>query len=185
MENEKLLTPPTDIEGQSIPLESSEAGELPPSTGISGDKESDAPQQELSPEQKRAMIIGIILFVFLLIALVGSVIYLANQPGDKVAHIRDIFIIFMAFMSLMTSLVLVILILQMARLINLLQNEVKPLLDSLNETISNMRGTTAFLSDNLTEPIIKLNEYLTGITTLFQTIGLFRRTSKTKSPKGE
>jgi mevalonate kinase len=55
---------------------------------------------------------------------------------------------------------LIILIVQIARLTNLVENEVKPILDSTNETVSNLRGTTKFLSDNLVEPVIKLNELM-------------------------
>ena len=69
----------------------------------------------------------------------------------------------MAVEFLFIGLVLIIMVVQLARLINLLQNEVKPILDSTNETVSTLRGTTQFLSDNLTEPVIKLNEYLAGI----------------------
>jgi hypothetical protein len=52
---------------------------------------------------------------------------------------------------------------QVAGLINLLQNEVKPILESTSETVNNLRGTTQFLSENLVEPVIKLNSYLAGL----------------------
>jgi hypothetical protein len=55
---------------------------------------------------------------------------------------------------------LVVLIAQLAILINLLQNEIRPILDSTTETVNTLKGTTQFLSNNLTEPVIKLNEYL-------------------------
>jgi len=74
--------------------------------------------------------------------------------------LRDIFIILMALETILIGVALTILIIQIARLTNLLENEVKPILDSTNETISNLRGTTKFLSDNLVEPVIKLNEIL-------------------------
>jgi len=68
----------------------------------------------------------------------------------------------MALESLVIGVVLVILIVQMAILINLLQNEIKPILDSTNETVNNIKGTAIFLSDNLVEPVIKLNSTLAG-----------------------
>jgi hypothetical protein len=52
---------------------------------------------------------------------------------------------------------------QLAILINLLQNEIKPILDTTNETISTIRGTANFLSGNLVEPVIKLNEYVAAL----------------------
>ena len=92
--------------------------------------------------------------------------------------IRDIFIIFMALESIFLGLILVVLIIQLARLINLLQNEIKPILNSTNETVSTLRGTTAFLSDNLVEPVIKMNEYFAGITQGLSVLGLYRKRSK-------
>jgi hypothetical protein len=69
---------------------------------------------------------------------------------------------------------MVILIIQLATLINLLQNEIRPILDSTNDTANTLRGTAVFLSDNLVEPVIKINEYLSGLYRLFELIG-FRK----------
>jgi hypothetical protein len=119
-----------------------------------------------SPEdvkKQRAAIIGISIGAIIILALIIlSVIYLLN-PGTDTARFRDVFIIFMALESIIIGFVLIILVVQIARLINLLQNEIKPILDSTNETVSTLRGTTQFLSDNLAEPVIKLNEYFAGL----------------------
>lgn len=128
----------------------------------------------MTPEQKRLMIGVVIGFVILLVLTIVSVIFLL-QPGTDTAKIRDVFIIFMALQSMLTGITLVILMIQLARLINLLQNEIKPILDSTNETVSNLRGTTTFLGDNLVEPVIKLNEYMAGFTQLMQALGLVRK----------
>jgi len=144
-----------------------------------------AVEQQLTAEQKRTIVFVIIAIIVILASIVGSIVFLMNQPTGEVARIRDIVIIFMAIQSLLTGLALVVLLIQLARLINLLQNEVKPILDSTNETVSNLRGTTVFLSDNLVEPVIKLNEYLAGITQLLQVIGLTKKASRKTHPKGE
>jgi len=149
----------------------------PPISKENGPTDTDAETKELTPEQRRTMIIGIVIFVLIVIGVIISIVALARLPGATVAHIRDIFIIFMALVSLLTGMALVILMIQLARLTNLLQNEIKPILDSLNETISNLRGTTAFLSDNLAEPVIKLNEYMAGLSQLLYAIGILRRKS--------
>jgi hypothetical protein len=81
----------------------------------------------------------------------------------------------MAFESLVIGVALVILIIQVASLINLLQNEIKPILDATNETVNTLRGTTTFLSENLVEPVIKLNTYLAGIQRVLKLLGLKRR----------
>jgi predicted tellurium resistance membrane protein TerC len=135
-------------------------------------------EQSISTSQEsrrqRLLMIGIVLAVILVLALVILAIIYLLQPGSPTDRIRDVFIIFMALESLVLGLVLVILIVQLARLINLLQNEIKPILDSTNETVSTLRGTTEFLSDNLVEPVIKMNGYMAGLQQALKTIGLAR-----------
>jgi uncharacterized protein YoxC len=81
----------------------------------------------------------------------------------------------MAFESIVIGVALVILVVQISTLINLLQNEVKPILKSTKETVDTLKGTTQFLSTNLVEPVIKLNGYLAGMKHLFD---LFKFTKK-------
>lgn len=123
-------------------------------------------QEEISIEEKaetknnKYLIIGIIAGILILAAVVVATIFLVRADKDVTAQIRDIFIIFMALASLVLGIALIVLITQLAILINLLQNEIRPILDSTTETVNTLKGTTQFLSNNLTEPVIKLNEYL-------------------------
>jgi hypothetical protein len=126
----------------------------------------DTPQPEKN-QNKAGLIIGVIVVVGLLIT---GLIFLF-QPGTDTARIRDIFIIFMALEFLLIGIVMIILIIQLARLTLLLQNEIKPILDSTNETANTLRGTTQFLSEHLVEPVFKLNQYLAGFSRM---IGLFK-----------
>lgn len=135
-----------------------------------------APQS--TPEQqrrRRLTIIGLVAGVIIILALfVLAIIYLAN-PAAPTEKIRDIFIIFMALEFLVLGLALIILIVQLATLINLLQNEVKPILESTNETANTLRGTAIFLTDNMIDPVIKLNEYLAGLRRLMNIIDIGRK----------
>ena len=126
----------------------------------------------------RKLVIGLVITIVVVLALIILAIYALTLPTTDTARVRDIFIIFMALESLLLGFAIIILIIQIARLTNLLQNEVKPILESTNETVSTLRGTTAFLSDNLTEPVIKLNEYLAAMTKIMALIGLARRRDK-------
>ena len=114
--------------------------------------------------KQRLIIAGIVVFGIIIIGLLVTGLVFLLTPNltsiETVSRLRDIFIILMALESLLIGLALTILIIQIARLTNLLENEVKPILDSTNETISNLRGTSKFLSDNLVEPVIKLNEVI-------------------------
>lgn len=135
------------------------------------------PSSEDIKRQRRTIIIAAIVLIILLVILLASLAFLLSPDTSSitVARIRDVFIIIMAIESLFVGLVLTILMVQLARLINLLQNEVQPILDSTNETISNLRGTTEFLSSNVAEPIIKLNEYLAGFQKMTEILGIKRK----------
>ena len=120
----------------------------------------DTSQTPVEGERSQVWIIvaGIVVLL-LIIGVVIAIISMVNNP-DETETIRDIVIIFMAVESLLIGLVLVVLITQLARLTAMLQNEVKPILDSTNETINTLRGTTTFLSDNLVEPVVKVNSFV-------------------------
>jgi hypothetical protein len=126
--------------------------------------------------RRRQVAIFVVIGVILVLAiLVGGIYFLTRTSYAQVGRIRDIFIIFMALQSLLIGFALVILIVQISRLINLLNNEVRPILNSTNETVNTLRGTTVFLSDNLVQPIIRLNEYLAGIQEMFKIFRLKKK----------
>ena len=139
----------------------------------------------LTPQQKKTVVITLVVLVLIVTVISLALYYLLTTNPNKTEQIRDVFIIILAVQSLMMGLVMVILILQLARLINLIQNEIRPILDSTSETVNNLRGTTMFLSENVVEPVIKMNEYLAGFTQFFATIGLVRRSSKKNNKNGE
>jgi hypothetical protein len=72
---------------------------------------------------------------------------------QTVMLVRDIFIIILALMSIIVGILMVLLILEIRNLINTLQRDVKPILDSVNETASTVKGTTAFVSDKVVRPV--------------------------------
>ncbi len=126
--------------------------------------------------KQRLIVIGAVVLVLALIAgIVLSVISLSAMSDDQTGKIRDIFIIFMAIEFLIIGVALVVMIIQLAALINLLQNEVKPILNSTNETVSTLKGTAKFLSDNMVEPVIKMNEYLAGFKKAIDMINIFKK----------
>ncbi len=147
-----------------------------------GEVQESSTQSHPDPQQLRKQRLTIVGIIFLIIVILGilitGIVFLVS-PGltsiDTVSRLRDIFIILMALESLLIGLALTILIIQIARLTNLLENEIKPILDSTNETISTLRGTTRFLSDNLVEPVIRLNEILAVFTRVTDILKLTRK----------
>lgn len=136
------------------------------------------PSQNVDVEDERRnrqLAITITIAVIVFLGILGLAIYGLTRDSAVTENIRDIFIIFMALESLVIGAALVILIIQISSLINLLNNEIKPILDATNETIANLRGTTQFLSENLVEPVINLNSYLAGIQKMLELIGMKKK----------
>jgi membrane protein implicated in regulation of membrane protease activity len=102
------------------------------------------------------IVLAVVLLLALMVGLVFAVIAMVKNP-DQTETIRDIVIIMMAVESLLIGIVLITLIVQLARLTAMLQNEIKPILDSTNETIGTLRGTSTFLSDKLVKPVVRVN----------------------------
>jgi len=125
--------------------------------------------------RQRSLILVLILGGIVLLALFALGIFFLVKPATDVTRIRDIFIIFMVLEFMVIGLALVIMIIQLATLVNLLQNEVKPILESTNETANTLRGTAIFISENLTAPVIKFNEYISAMRRLMEMVGLFRK----------
>jgi predicted tellurium resistance membrane protein TerC len=125
----------------------------------------------LTEGQKRGIIIGVTIgAVVLLVGAIAAAYYLVNNPAQA-ASVRDVFIIFMAFEFIVIGVALVVLVVQLAVLTNMLRHEIKPILESTNETVNTVRGTTLFLSDNLVEPIMKLNSYVAALARLVESLG--------------
>jgi hypothetical protein len=138
-------------------MQTNEIIDLPPQIAAT----TNLSEEEL--RQRKRILIGLsIALVVIFLILIAFLLFLLspNTDPDTVSRIRDVFIIVMALESLIIGLILVLLIYQLTRLINMINNEVKPILESTNETLNTMRGTSAFLSENVVEPVIKINEYV-------------------------
>jgi len=78
------------------------------------------------------------------------------------AGVRDIAIVLLALESVVIGILLAVMLLQLRKLIRLLREEIAPLLDSANETLHTVKGTTTFVSQNVVNPLIKASSYSAG-----------------------
>lgn len=140
-----------------------------PSLPTSQDAEREAERRN------RQTTVAIVVSAIFFVALTALAIFGLTRDAQVTENIRDIFIIFLALESLVIGAALVILIIQLASLINLLNNEIKPILDATNDTINTLRGTTEFLGQNLVEPVMKLNSYLAGLQRMLEMVGLKKK----------
>ncbi len=119
------------------------------------------------------VLIGIVALVVILAVLLarGSV----DQAAPIIQIIRDIFIIFLALQGILIIIALAVLIAQIARLINLLQSEVKPILENTQDTVKSASGTVRFVTQNVTGPMVKIGGFLAGVSVLVGELGGIRR----------
>ena len=126
----------------------------------------------ITEQPQKNIVIPIVIGAIVLLVLLGLAIFFLLQPATPTDKIRDIFIIVVALETLVIGVALIVLIVQLASLINLLQNEVKPILHATNDTVNTLRGTAEFLGENVVEPVIKLNGYMAGMTRMLELMGL-------------
>ena len=131
-------------------------------------------QSEQDQKMKRILIAVIVGGVILLI-LLGVAIFFLLQPGTPTDRIRDVFIIVVALESLVIGVAMIVLVLQLASLINLLQNEIRPILHATTETVNTLRGTAEFLGENVVEPVIQLNGYMAGLYRMLELMGVKKK----------
>lgn len=133
------------------------------------------PEQTEQEKQMKRTMIAVIIGGVILLVLVGPAIFFLLQPATPTDKIRDVFIIVVALESLVIGVALIVLVVQLASLINLLQNEVRPILKATNETVNNLRGTAEFLGENMVEPVIKLNGYMAGLNRMLELMGIRKK----------
>jgi hypothetical protein len=141
-------------------------------------------ESESTPGFARAIIIGLgvlvaVIVVALVVAIVGGI-----SGSDGVAStfrvLRDFFIIVLALQGILISLALVVLILQITALINLLRNEIKPLVDEARKTMTTVRGTSEFVSRNVAQPVIKVASVFAGAKAFFSEVSGIRRNIRSR-----
>lgn len=130
-----------------------------------------------------AVTVGLLLVgLIVLMVLLSISAYQAAQTGAMpspggavVGLLRDAAIVFVAFESLVIGVLLIVLMLQLQSLIVLLRDEIKPMLDAANETMTTVRGTTRFVSHNVVSPVMRWSGYVAGLRRIFSEIGSLRR----------
>ncbi len=119
-------------------------------------------------------VLALVIVVALVIAIIGGI---SGSEGVASAFriLRDFFIIVLALQGILISVALVVLILQLSALINLLRSEIKPIIDETRLTLTTVRGTAQFVSQNVTEPVIKVSAAMAGARAFISELAGIRR----------
>ena len=135
-------------------------------TAAPADRVIGAEPGENERQLKQIMIIAAVVTIIILLAVIAAVALAVAAPdrvGPTFAVVRDIFIITLALEALIIVAALAVLLVQVSRLVNLLQNEIKPMLEATQQTLNTVRGTTVFLAEHAAEPVIQANSYVAGV----------------------
>jgi amino acid permease len=97
-----------------------------------------------------------------------DIIVVSWTKEEGMATVRDIAIIILAIESIVIGALLIFLVIQVQNLIRLLKEESKPILDSANETINTVRGTSTFVSGKMVSPVIGVLSYFAAARRLAQ-----------------
>ncbi len=106
--------------------------------------------------------LGIAGFVVVLVGLAGLVYYLM-LPTTPTARIRDVFLVLLTFVACLVGVGLVVLIVEMGLLLYTLYVEVLPILESLQRTTRTVQGTTVFLGEKVTQPVIRVYGWMAAL----------------------
>ena len=96
-----------------------------------------------------------------LLVLVMIFLYLMTHPVIT-NRLRDISIIILAITLITLDIVLMAMMWQIIKLMMFLLDELKPVLESLQETSSTVRGTASFVSEGVTSPMIDVSAKTAG-----------------------
>jgi len=77
--------------------------------------------------------------------------------------VRDVAIIVLAIESIVVGVLLAILTIQVYRLVKMLRQEIKPMLEATQETVGTVKGTATFLSEHLVSPVVSVASTVSGL----------------------
>ena len=129
------------------------------------------------PEEKKLISVkpiyialAVILGLALLVGAVWGIVWLARTQAATVEAVRDILLIALALESCLFGVVLLLMLMMIVRLVNMLEFEIKPILEKTNETIGTIRGTTSFVSQNVVKPVTEARVQMAGLRRAIKTL---------------
>lgn len=130
----------------------------------------------------RMIIAGVLIFVGIIVGLFVIAVILAltssSSLGPIIELIRNFVIIILTVEGILIGVAFAVFVAQIARLVNLLQNETKPILENAQETVKVTSGTARFVGDNVARPLIVTGGFLAGARSILGDLGGIRRAIK-------
>lgn len=106
--------------------------------------------------------VGLCLLLFIVAVVIGITSGDSEGLASFVSVVRDLFIIFLTMQAILICVALVVLILQLSALLNVLQNEIEPIVMNMQETTSTLRGTAEFMKERAVRPVVRTSSVIAG-----------------------
>lgn len=88
----------------------------------------------------------------------------------SVETLRDVAIILLAVETIIVQVILILLLLEIKSLSKMLRDNIYPILQSADETVRTVRGTSVFVSDNVVSPVVRISSVAAGVTEALRVI---------------
>jgi len=93
---------------------------------------------------------------------------------SNIEILRDVSIILLAIESIVVQIILILLLLEIRSLSRMLRENIFPILQSADETVRTVRGTSVFVTDNVVSPVVRISSIAAGVS---QALRIFARRS--------
>ncbi len=115
---------------------------------------------------------AVILIVLIVIIVIGSIALALNvdaqESASRMSYVRDIVSVTLTTVVILVIAGIAILVLQIARFVNLLINEVKPITEDTKRAIKHAAVAAEFASKRGVEPIIQSQAFFFGLAAFFR-----------------
>lgn len=157
-------------------------------TNVPGSAEVRASTQNGKTQFRRVILLMTVvpLGIFALIFIIAVIVSLSNVQGaaEAIRMLRDLMLIFVALELALIFVSLSLVLVQVARLVNLLTEEVAPILETTQETVQTAQNTVEFAGHNVVGPFIDLASFAVGalslVSGLFGLRRAYRRATRVK-----
>ncbi len=89
---------------------------------------------------------------------------------ETIILIRDLAIIVLALVSIIVGALMIVLILELRSLVKVLERDLGPILESMNETAATVRGTASFVSEQVVKPLAGAFGVVAGARVVFRAL---------------
>lgn len=132
----------------------------------------------------RGTLVPILIYVVLFALAIWRAMVDPEGSAAYFAYLRDLLTILLSLTLILVFIATGVLIVQVARFVNLLRSEVKPITQDTREAIKNVRVTSQFVQKQAAEPIIRSQAFLFGLITFLREIVRISRILRRRDDDG-